>query len=283
MPLREILYPCSICGVCDEGGSSTWGTRADGLYGWSGQILTPDGTEVKENYDDLIRRQWSDHHSALGWNVYTDDPIAEASEVKEFPVAFSPKKTPELIENTRRGFHPRTTERYHPQIRYGAQPTRRAVSPVGHWITGSEIAHKLDKERAEDAGNGAATIKVAPKVDAVSVGQERGTARTTAETGAMRTGATIVVVMDPTATREGMPNVSDLHHHLLELLRLLSRSRRHRPGANTRRINAVTLETRTSQGIIREETVQAPDGTMYTEYTFPDGHTERDYWRKGLI
>ena len=53
-------------------------------YGWSGQILTPDGTEVKENYDDIvdfIKRQWSDHHSALGWNVYTDDPIAdEASE-----------------------------------------------------------------------------------------------------------------------------------------------------------------------------------------------------------
>ena len=167
----------------------------------------------------------------------------------------------------------------------GAQPTRRAVSSVGHWITGSEIAHKLDKERAEDAGNGAATIKVATKfkVDDVSIGQERGTARTTAEPGAMGTGTTIVVVMGPTATGEGMPNVSDLHHHLLELLRLLSRSRRHRPGANTRRINAVTLETRTSQGIIREETVQAPDGTMYTEYTFPDGHTERDYWRKGLI
>ena len=90
-------------------------------YGWSGQILTPDGTEVKENYDDIvdfIKRQWSDHHSALGWNVYTDDPIAEASEVKEFPVAFGPKKTPGLIENTRRGFDPRTTERYHldPQL-----------------------------------------------------------------------------------------------------------------------------------------------------------------------
>ena len=97
-------------------------------------------------------------------------------------------------------------------------------------------------------------------------GQERGTARTTAETGAIGAGTTIFVVMGPTATREGMPNVSDLHHHLLELLRLLSRSRRLTvPGANTRRINAVTLETRTSQGIIREETtVQAPDGTMYT-------------------
>ena len=84
---------------------------------------------------------------------------------------------------------------------------------MGHWITGSEIDHKLDKERVEDAGNGAATIKVATKVDAVSIGQERGTARTTSETGAMGTGTTIVVVMDPTATREGMPNVRDLHPH----------------------------------------------------------------------
>ena len=81
--------------------------------------------------------------------------------------------------------------------------------------------------------------------------------------------------MGPTATREGMPSASDLHHLLLSAEPILPS---HRPGANTCRINAVTMETRTSQGIIREETVQAPDGTMYTEYTFPDGHTERDYW-----
>ena len=41
---------------------------------------------------------------------------------------------------------------------------------------------------------------------------------------------------------------------------------------------SVTLETRTAQGVIREEAVQEPDGTMCTEYTFPDGHVEWDYW-----
>ena len=52
----------------------------------------------------------------------------------------------------------------------------------------------------------------------------------------------------------------------------------YRPGTNTRRFNSVTFKTRTAHGVIREETVQEPDGTMYTEYTFPDGHVERDYW-----
>ena len=135
----------------------------------------------------------------------------------------------------------------------GAQPTRRAVSSVGHWITGSEIAHKLDKERAEDAGNGAATIKVATKVDAVSVGQERGTARTTAETGAMGAGTTIVVVKDPTATREGMPNVSDLHHHLLELLHLLSRSRRLTVPVQTR---AESMQSQWRLALLRASSVK---------------------------
>ena len=44
----------------------------------SEQTVTPDGTEVKENYDDIvgfIKREWSDHHRALGWNVYADDPL----------------------------------------------------------------------------------------------------------------------------------------------------------------------------------------------------------------
>ena len=120
------------------------------VYGWSGQILTPDGTEVKENYDDIvdfIKRQWSDHHSALGWNVYTDDRIAEASDLKKLPLAFGPKKTPGLIDNTRRGFDPRTTERYHPQIRSwrGSTYEEGYTSSAGHLITGSEIALKQGK------------------------------------------------------------------------------------------------------------------------------------------
>ena len=96
---------------------------------------------------------------------------------------------------------------------------------LAYLITGSKIALKQDKERAKGIGNGAATIEVATKVDAVSIGQGSDTARTTVATGAMGAETTIVVVMGPTATREGTPSVSDPRHHLLELLRLLSRSR----------------------------------------------------------
>ena len=99
-------------------------------------------------------------------------------------------------------------------------------------------------------------------------GREKDSARATVETGAMGAETTIVVAMGPSATREGMPSASDLHHLLLHGAALSAEPipPSHRPGANTRRINAVTMETRTSctsQGIIREETVQAP---------------ERDYW-----
>ena len=90
--------------------------------------------------------------------------------------------------------------------------------------------------------------------------------------GAVATGAT--------ATREGMSREKDRLLLQLERLRLLSRFLlRTEPGANTRRSNSVTLENpRAAEGVIREETVQEPDGTMCTEYTFPDGHVERDYW-----
>ena len=62
--------------------------------------------------------------------------------------------------------------------------TRRAVSSAEHLITGSEIALKQDKERAKGIGNGATTIEVATKVDAVSIGKGRDTDRTTVKTGA---------------------------------------------------------------------------------------------------
>ena len=78
----------------------------------------------------------------------------------------------------------------------------------------------------------------------------------------------MIVVMGLTATWECVPSVN-LHYYLLELLRLLSQSRR---------LTVPVQIHAESQGIIREETVQESDGTMYTEYTFPDGHTERDYW-----
>lgn len=52
----------------------------------------------------------------------------------------------------------------------------------------------------------------------------------------------------------------------------------YRPGRNTRRVDPMTTETQTSQGVVRETTFEEPDGTMYTEYLFPDGHVEIDYW-----
>ena len=52
----------------------------------------------------------------------------------------------------------------------------------------------------------------------------------------------------------------------------------YRPGRNTRIVDAVTHETRTSHRVIRERVVEQDDGTMYTEITFPDGTVERDYW-----
>ena len=52
----------------------------------------------------------------------------------------------------------------------------------------------------------------------------------------------------------------------------------YRLGRNTRIIDAVTHETRTSHGVIRERVVEEADGTMYTQITLPDGTVERDYW-----
>ena len=57
----------------------------------------------------------------------------------------------------------------------------------------------------------------------------------------------------------------------------------YRPGRNTRIIDAVSHETRTGHGVIRERVVEEADGTMYTEITLPDGTVERDYWQKAMI
>ena len=52
----------------------------------------------------------------------------------------------------------------------------------------------------------------------------------------------------------------------------------YRPGRNTRIIDAVSHETRTSHGVIRARVVEEADGTMYAEIILPDGTVERDYW-----
>ena len=93
------------------------GEPAPTIYGVSGSILILDEQPLKENYDDLVSfaiQNWTDNHGALDWNVHTDEPIAEASTVT-FPAAMGPKKTEGLIDNPRRNFDPRITERYRPE------------------------------------------------------------------------------------------------------------------------------------------------------------------------
>ena len=98
----------------------------------------------------------------------------------------------------------------------------------------------------------------------------RDTARTTLETRAM--GAeTMIVVMGLTATWECVPSVN-LHYYLLELLRLLSQSRRLTVPVQTRTESVQSQWRFPHPRASSVKTVQAPDGTMYTEYTFPDGH-----------
>ena len=93
------------------------GEPAPTIYGFSGSILILDEQPLKENYDDLVSfaiQNWTDNHGALDWNVHTDEPIAEASDVT-FPAAMGPKKTEGLIDNPCRNFDPRITERYRPE------------------------------------------------------------------------------------------------------------------------------------------------------------------------
>ena len=142
--------------------------------------------------------------------------------MKEFPVAFGPKKTPGSIENTSRGFDPRATERYHPQIR----SWRGSTYEEGCFVCGALDYWQRDclQARQSKAKQGPRTLWEwrSYQQDAYKGGRY-GQCRATVETGPMGTETTTVVVMDPTATQEGMPSASDLHHLLLELPRLLSR------------------------------------------------------------
>eukprot|EP00435_Cladocopium_sp_Y103_P013951 s4836_g3.t1 len=84
-------------------------------------MLVLDEQPVKENYDDLVdfaKSNWSDHHSAMKWEQHTDEPDAVASEVKNFPEAFGPKKQEGMIDRPKRNFDPRTTESVRPAARH---------------------------------------------------------------------------------------------------------------------------------------------------------------------
>eukprot|EP00435_Cladocopium_sp_Y103_P014622 s571_g3.t1 len=87
------------------------GEPAPTVYGWSGMILVLDEQPVKENYDDLVdfaKTNWTDHHGAMKWEQHTTEPEAVASEVKNFPEAFGPKKQEGMIDRTKRNFDPRS-------------------------------------------------------------------------------------------------------------------------------------------------------------------------------
>ena len=187
--------------------------------------------------------------------------------MKEFPVAFGPKKTPGLIENTSRGFDPRATERYHPQIR----SWRGSTYEEGCFVCGALDYWQRDclQARQSKAKQGPRTLGMAQLPTRCLQRRTLWTVQSNRRNWAYgnrnydRRGYGSYSYPGGYAERERSPPPSAGAASSAE-------PPSHRP--------AVTMETRTSQGIIREETVQAPDGTMYTEYTFPDGHTEWDYW-----
>ena len=68
------------------------GEPAPILYGWSGQIITMDAAPVEEVFKDLAEfavRNWEDHHSAMKWDAYTDEPEADIGK-PVFSTAFVP-------------------------------------------------------------------------------------------------------------------------------------------------------------------------------------------------
>ena len=76
-----------------------------------------DEQPLKENYQDLVSfaiQNWTDNHGAHDWNIYADEAEAEASDVV-FPAALGPVRSEGLVDNPRRNFDPRVTERYRPE------------------------------------------------------------------------------------------------------------------------------------------------------------------------
>jgi hypothetical protein len=120
------------------------GEPAPTVFGFTGQMLVLDPQPLLENYGDLVifaKENRRDHHGALDWNVYTDEPIAIASEVT-FPAAMGPRVSEGFVSKPTRHFDPRATERHIGQRceAGGEQPSKSspdafAVAPL---ITGKE-------------------------------------------------------------------------------------------------------------------------------------------------
>eukprot|EP00435_Cladocopium_sp_Y103_P005005 s1446_g1.t1 len=268
------------------------GEPAPTVYGWFGMMLVLDEQPVKENYDDLVdfaKTNWTDHHGAMQWEQHTTEPEAVASEVKNFPEAFGPKKQEGMIDRPKRNFDPRTTESFRPAARSWGSSTyyengcyicgspdhwqRDCPQKKGGWQSGKGYGGGRWERWSDDRqwgyggkGYGYREYQSQQRSKGKGSGQkgrgyrDQGYNRTYSGRSYPGGSADRERSPPPTGGAASSADAPALPHH--------------RPGGQTRRIDAVTSETRTHLGVVRECTMQDPDGTMYTEYTFPDGHED---------
>ena len=155
---------------------------------------------------------------------------------------------------------------------------------MGPWITGSEIVLSLAKERGSaTSASGMAMTKVGTVVAIVISGAEAKINGEEERDVAYRQNRGYSNRGYGHQERRGYGSCSYLGGYAeREIASTVSGGNvvlpippSYRPGANTRRMNSVTLETRTAHWVMGEETVQEPDGTMYPCFTSMPFNYER--------